>query len=301
MPPLFMKVEILCASYGTLDVTLYLKNLVDQGIFQLKVRNETFGSDPNPGTPKMLAINYKIDGHLFCVEQTENTDFNFFTRNYPESERLGIYYTNNSKPAIIKATLDNLLSIWKQKNIDIIVCGFTYIPGYPFHWVESLFKESSHPNIKLMICQCLAKAQQLGRYRFVSFLEHDVLYPSDYFDYPDISSTYTSIMNSNYIGVTKQGYEAFIGNFNVLSQYTCHFDFAVKHFFDSFRSTIETGDGPLEPYARVLTYQGSSPSIHINEQGSFTQHAACFSHAYYPYSEYWGYYQDVMDLIDPLT
>lgn len=290
-----MELKILCATYGTLDVTSRLTELVSQGSFHFKVCNDVFGTDPNPCTLKTLKVNYRLDGIDLCVEQSENSYISLYKRN---TDRVGIYYTDNSKPAIVKATLDNLLHIWNHKNIDIVVCGFTRVPGYPFHWIDSLFKESSHPNIKLMICQCLAKAQLLGSYKFVSFLEHDVLYPLDYFDYPDIPDSYTSIMNSNYIGLTKNGFEGFSGGFNVLSQYTCHFDFAVTHFFDSFRSTIAIGDGPLEPYERVMIYQGLSPSIHINEQGSFTQHAARFDHIYYPYSTYWGYYENILFLID---
>jgi hypothetical protein len=82
---------------------------------------------------------------------------------------------------------------------DIITCSWEDIKDNPFIALRSKYKESSHLNITLQVLQCLLYAKSINNYEYVSFLEHDVLYPEDYFTVP--SSRPDVYCNMNYIGV----------------------------------------------------------------------------------------------------
>jgi hypothetical protein len=71
-------VQILQASYGVpgrqIDVTRTLQGMVNQGTSQIRVSNETFGTDPAPGQPKRLFLVYNYRGQQRSMTFNENDE-----------------------------------------------------------------------------------------------------------------------------------------------------------------------------------------------------------------------------------
>lgn len=208
------------------------------------------------------------------------------------SGRLGIFYTNNNSSYVIK-TLDNLKSIVESKpNFDIIVCSQENLPYCSFPVVPSLLKESSWVNLAVQILQALYKGREVFKYKYVSFLEHDVMYPPDYFDYSDFD---TDILhNVNYRGVCEYGYQYFGGQFPVLSQMTVKLEYAIDHF-EKFLLERVAGitHRDLELSGSATKRLTGAPAIHINRD-SFTGHGNYFTINYLDQEiPYWGHYSNL--------
>lgn len=164
------------ASYGGQDCTEQIKAKCKDGKFNFWVNNSIIG-DPLPGVRKTMEI-YLESGE--CLKYDEHS-----LASYPATKlnKLGIWYTNNDNPKTEKtilASLDNLRFI---SGMDIITSVWHPIKRNKFPELVSPYRSSSHLNQLLQILQCLYFAREIKEYEYVSFLEHDVLYPSDYSSY----------------------------------------------------------------------------------------------------------------------
>jgi hypothetical protein len=281
------------ASYGGVDCTEIVKSRIKNGSLILRSDNNIIG-DPSVGKTKNLVItingkNYTTpEGHLFT---------------YPKStkKKLGIFYSNNTKPETFPAIRASLKSIEKasKDKADILTCMWNHEPENPFPEYIAWTKTFSHLNQLLQIMQLLYVAKQINEYETVSFLEHDVLYPEGYFDYPDVSLG-TVITNMNYMGINKSGWQGVPVKHEPFHQMTMRFDEAIKHCESILENALVTNSGMIEPQIpNILRKKWNciNPAVHINHGGHFTSHFSIYSTTDLKnHDEYWGEHKDYLNL-----
>jgi hypothetical protein len=268
--------EIIKATYGGADVTSVIKARIKNGQLRMKVSNDTLG-DPAPGTFKFLEVIHS-EGIKKVPEGSYIT--------LPESQinKLGIWYSNNNHDKTVRESVMNLQRF--ENVVDILTCVWNPIPGNPFYEVSAMTKSSSHLNIVIQILQLLYAARSSGKYKYVSFLEHDVLYPDGYFDFPDFE---TGIMtNMNYIGICEAGFQRKTANHEPLHQMTMIFTEAIAHFENLVKEAIEKGGVLVEPNPGRKQWMCPNPAIHVNHGRHFTSHFSIYSRDTYEEDAFWG-------------
>lgn len=129
---------------------------------------------------------------------------------------LGIFCTHNKiNPELLALTLDKIKTAANYTNhedelvngkveVEIVVCSWLPVPDCPFENMITHFRDQGHLNYILQLKQVLLAKQA----DMVCILEHDVIYPHNYF-----SKTFTEwdygkygIWNNNYIGMNHTGY-----------------------------------------------------------------------------------------------
>jgi hypothetical protein len=234
------------------------------------------------GVVKYLEL--EIDG---TVHNTKEGD----TFVYPKSntERLGIWYSNDTRyhPAVNQS----LATIQRAAEgiADIVTCVWHPVKDNPFHEVYSWNKISSHLTQLLQILQCIYVAKSMGEYKYVSFLEHDVMYGEGYFSYPDFGrgEVWT---NMNYGGINATGWQHRHQHDEPMHQMTMHMEDALEHFHGILGNALVTNSGLIESQ-RLTRKQWKSPteSVHINHGSHFTSHYTIYSRdSTYPVHPYWG-------------
>lgn len=208
------------------------------------------------------------------------------------TNKLGVWYSNNIElhPAMllsletIKEAADNVA--------DIITCPWNPIPNNPFEEVLSWTRHTSHINQILQIMQCILTAQRKKEYLYVSFLEHDVMYPKGYFDYPDFG--YGCVLtNMNYGGINKDGWQKRNQNDQPMHQMTMHVNDAINHLNKILLNAIVVNDGNIENNILPrINWNCKNEAIHINHGKHFTSHFNIYDKMN-PYSvhPYWGDYE----------
>lgn len=285
--------KIVKATYGPKDVTEYVQNFFKNEKINIYVSNDIFG-DTNHGVLKNLIVELD-DGSIL---ETNENEFLI----YPEilSERIGIFYTNNNdkrKEKALYASLESL-KIASKKTNNIITCVWNGIPKNPFFEIISQVKNSNHLNQVLQVLQLLYFLRKNAKnIKYVSFLEHDCLYPEDYFEYDDFECD--SISNTNYIGLCSYGWQPKNERTRPTSQVTMKFNSAIKHFENIFPNALLENRGSLEPwYSKTESFKSinwvnrdwicKNPSVHINHGHAFTSHFETFQKVFSESNEYWG-------------
>ena len=263
------------ATYGGKDVKSILDSKITNGTLKVKVSNDIFG-DPRPGVLKYL----EIESSAGSKKVAENA---YLSLPDTKNEKLGIFYTNNN---VNKVVSQSLKSLEKFENVDILTCVWQPIIGNKFYETQALTKNSHHLNIIIQILQLLYVAKQTGSYKYVSFLEHDVLYPDGYFDYPDFDNGVTT--NMNYMGICDKGFQKKTADHEPLHQMTMIFSQAVDHFENLFKEAIRNGSVLLEPGKNRQKWVCSNPAIHVNHGRHFTSHYSIYSKTTYDVDAYWG-------------
>jgi len=282
--------KIVKATYGGIDVSEKLINQIKNDKILIRVGNDIFG-DTKVGVLKDLEVEFYHDGVLHTKTVQENKYFIF-----PETstDKLGIFYSDNIDNNIRPCILASLNSINKSSSgkADIITNMWRKEPENPFLEIISTAQSRSHLNQVLQILQLLFVSQQIKPYKYVSFLEHDVLYAENYFDYEDFDEDY--IINTNYIGMKEQGFQSIRQNDKPTSQITMKFDFALNHFLKILPNALMHNHGSLEPHwsnsikFTFKSYASKNPNIHVNHGRHFTSHFDCFYHDYQQTNPYWG-------------
>lgn len=197
---------------------------------------------------------------------------------------LGIFYTNNTIPSIVSYCLNDLKKFTDK--IDIVTSVWRPIKDNPFKEILAITKSSNHLNIIIQILQLLYDTKNI-KYKYVSFLEHDVLYPDDYFNFIDFDDKYSGILNQNYIGLCHDGFQQRNYSEPPLHQIIMRFDSAVTHFESLITKGI-IGSVVMEP-KNLIERRCSNPSVHINHGRHFTTHFMVYSNNNIShYHEYWG-------------
>jgi hypothetical protein len=285
--------NILEATYGGVDCTAQIIAKIKDDRLIVRATNGIIG-DPAVGQLKSLVIT--IDGQTFSVKEGELLV-------YPptKNDRLGIFYSNNNNSAIYPAIRASLKSIKTaaEGRADIITCMWNHEPENPFVEYLAWTKTGSHLNQLLQIMQLLYNAKQMHDYKYVSFLEHDVLYPEGYFDYVDFPKG-TVITNMNYGGINKKGFQARKQDDEPFHQMTMHFDDAIAHCEAILANALVTNSGMIEPQTITRKqWTCKNKAIHINHGSHFTSHYSIYrSDVVSSTDSYWGNHSNYLHLFE---
>lgn len=277
--------EIIKATYGGRDCTNEIKGKVVGGKLIVRSDNNICG-DPLVGSIKWLEVTALIDGK----EVTEKVKEGVILRMpKPNTNRLGIFYSNNINERIYPSIRASLKSIQKaaEGKADILTCMWRREPENPFYETIAWTQTSSHLNQILQVLQLLYTARETGNYKYVSFLEHDLIYAEGYFDYPEFDSGV--LANMNYIGMNKDGYQPLGQRDKPTSQLTMLFGDAIKHFESLLPNALVTNSGLLEPQIPMVEWNAPNPNIHINHGSHFTSHYNVYKKTeLFQTHPYWG-------------
>ena len=283
---------IIKATYGGVDCTSQIQNKIVNDKLVIRVNNDIIG-DPAVNHVKYLEIEFN-DGYKAQIREG-----NTFV--YPESKnrKLGIFYSNNNNHSIWPAIYKSLETIKDASDgiADIIVCTWENMPNVPFQQYNSWYKSQSHLNQLLQIMQCLYMAKTMGQYDYVSFLEHDVMYPKGYFDYEDFESGQV-LTNMNYGGVCKKGWQKRNQNDEPFHQMTMNLDDAIAHCLEILPNALVTNSGMIETQKlRRIQWDCQNQAIHINHGVHFTSHNSIYDKQnLVEMHPYWGNINDYINL-----
>lgn len=281
--------SILHATWGSgdcqIDVTERLQSLVNGGRLLFTATNQLF-TDPCVNHIKTVKFSYRI-GRSSTEHVCEVQEGGFVSEPVTDTKNVGIFYTNLSVP---EKYLDRVLKQLAKSmdKVDIITCPWKPIKGNPFPELPWQYHISNHLTINLQILKLLYTAQEVGRYEYVFFLEHDVLYPEGYFEIEPFEVDVLS--NANYIGLSEEGFQLSHPAHEPLHQLAMRLPAAIEHFEGKLSKALTHGGIILEPNGRSWARrQSSQPAVHINHGGHFTSHYAIYSkdkvEASHPY---WG-------------
>lgn len=265
------------ANYGGKNVLDLLKTKVKNNKLELRVGNNIFG-DPAPGVVKYLDIEYN-DGLKKRIKEN-----GFLKIPDTSTNKLGIFYSNNNVDKVVHQSLQSLTKF--EGKADILTCVWKPIADNPFYEAIAMTQSSSHLNIIIQILQLLYAAKEMGKYKYVSFLEHDVLYPDGYFDFPDFE---TGIMtNMNYMGICNEGWQKRNADHEPLHQMTMIFQEAIVHFENLLKDAIRIGNVLVEPNPGRKQWKCINPAVHVNHGKHFTSHFSIYDKHTFTEEAYWG-------------
>jgi hypothetical protein len=137
----------------------------------------------------------------------------------------------------------------------------------------------------------------MHEYRYVSFLEHDVMYPVGYFDYPefDRGEVWTNV---NFAGINREGWQHKGQNDEPMHQMTMRIEDALEHFHGILGNALTTNSGLIE--TQILNrkqWNAANPAIHINHGSHFTSHFNIYrKDNTYTSHPYWGEHSHYLHL-----
>jgi len=269
------------ATYGNTDCLELIKSFVKDRKLVLRASNDLIG-DTQPGVVKWLEL--EINGVSYKIREGD-------TFVYPKSttNRLGIWYSNDqSNHPAVKKSLETI-KIAAENSADIVTCVWNRIENNPFHEIISWNRSSSHLNQLLQILQCIYTAKTMGEYRYVSFLEHDVMYAEGYFDYPEFErgAVWT---NMNYGGINREGWQWRGQDDEPMHQMTMRIEDGIEHFQNILGNALVTNSGMIETQTmQRKQWEAPNQSIHINHGSHFTSHYNIYrkQNTYFNHP-YWG-------------
>jgi hypothetical protein len=284
------------ATYGGKDCTDQIKRLVLNDRLVVKSSNDIIG-DPSVNTLKHLVVDYEHEGNHLQAIACEGSYISIPTT---MRSRLGVFYTNNNNDRISPTITQSLASIKRASDgkADILTSVWHRLHDNPFQQFEAWTKTSSHLNQLLQIMQLLYIARNTGRYEYVSFLEHDVLYPEGYFDFPEFEHGQV-LTNMNYGGLCKGGWQRRSQNDEPFHQMTMHFDDAIKHCEAIIPNAIQHNSGLIEPQKmKRIQWTCKNEAIHVNHGMHFTSHYSIYSKTHLTdMHPYWGSYSEYAHLL----
>ena len=279
--------NIIKATYGGVDCTSIIQLKVKNDKLIVRADNNIIG-DPAVGSVKTLNVTIEFNGEMITESVPEGILLIFPKT---KSNKLGIFYSNNNNSKIfpaIQASLESIRVAALDK-ADIMTCMWQSEPKNPFPEYLAWTKTSSHLNQLLQIMQLLYTAREVGVYDYVSFLEHDVLYPEGYFDFPEFEHgmVYT---NMNYKGINKDGYQPLGQRDEPFHQMTMRFNDAIKHCESILPNALVTNNGNIESDKVVRKqWKCKNSAIHINHGLHFTSHYNVYKkNNLYTNDPYWG-------------
>lgn len=290
------KMNILKATYGGVDCLQQIQAKVNGGKLIIRSSNDIVG-DTQPGVVKYLELQIEHEG---IVSDHSIKEHNLFVFPKSKNNKLGIFYSNNNTPSIYPAIRASLKSIQKaaQGKADILTCMWQKEPENPFPEFLAWTKTSSHLNQLLQVMQLLYQAKEIHNYDYVSFLEHDVLYPEGYFDFPDFEEGEV-LTNMNYMGMNTDGFQLLGQRDEPFHQMTMRFEEAIRHCETIFVNALVRNAGLIEPQNLVRKqWECINPSIHINHGKHFTSHYNIYrKDNTYLNHPYWGSFEEYKHLM----
>jgi hypothetical protein len=283
--------KIIKATYGGVDCTDIIQSKVNNDKLIIRSNNDIVG-DTQPGVVKYLDIEIDHEGNISNHKIKEH---NLFVFPKSLSNKLGIFYSNNNTPSIYPAIRASLKSIEKAAagKADILTCMWQHEPENPFPEFIAWTHTSSHLNQLLQVMQLLYQAKEIHNYEYVSFLEHDVLYPEGYFDFPDFEEGCV-MTNMNYMGINSSGFQPLGQKDEPFHQMTMRFDEAIKHCESILSNALIRNAGLIEPQNNIRKqWNCINPAIHINHGKHFTSHFNVYTKDIYDVQEYWGHHSNI--------
>jgi len=285
--------NIISATYGGVDCLHIVRSKVKGNRLIIMANNDIVG-DPSPGNRKSLVV--RVDTETITVEEGGLLV-------YPSSnnDRLGVFYSNNVNPKINNAIVASLKSIEKaaEGKADILTCMWRNEPENPFPEYIAWTQTFAHLNQLLQVMQLLYVARNINNYKYVSFLEHDVLYPESYFDYPDVNEGEV-ITNMNYMGICKDGFQGVPTKHEPFHQMTMRFDEAIAHCESILANALVNNSGLIEPQVGNIIrtqWECVNPAVHINHGHHFTSHYNIYSSTDLSKTNpYWGNHDNYLQL-----
>lgn len=200
----------------------------------------------------------------------------------PKMRLLGVWYSNNAAPEsllsnslkTIKAAVDS-----SYHNVEVSTCSWNTITGNPFPAAILRPSVSGHAAILEQINKAIDSAR--SDFDALVFLEHDVLYPPDYFD--RVASAFTDnpnapvVSNLNYIGLNATGWLAVKERHEPMHQLSMRKNYALANLARASADCHKQGWAYLEPegdranWAKIQPV-GRMPSVHVNHEKRFTSH-----------------------------
>lgn len=266
--------NIISATYGGKDCTEALRNRVVGDRLVVLSSNDIIG-DPCVNTVKTLVVEYEHEG---ITKKATASEGSYISIPQSTNRRLGIFYTNNNTDKTKPAILESIKSIQKAalNKADVITSVWNHIQDNPFNEYRSWFQASCHLNQLLQIMHLLFVARSTGKYDYVSFLEHDVLYPEGYFDYPDFESG-SVLTNMNYGGLCASGWQRRKQDDEPFHQMTMRFDDAIEHCMSILPNAVQHNSGLIEPQKmNRAQWKCDNEAIHVNHGYHFTSHNSIY-------------------------
>lgn len=219
---------------------------------------------------------------------------------------IGVFYTHNKiNASLLNASLNTIKEAQEYSNlqgvntVEIIAAPWEKLP-WPKTQYPSFFKHNGHLNICTQILRVLYNHKS----DLVCFLEHDCLYPVNYFervaeafmDNPEA----LAISNLDYIGLNETGYLAVKERHEPMSQLSMPHAIAKGNLERGVVDCIKEGWCYVEPNDKTgfvrLPYLGNYPSVHVNmnhtkENHHFTNHyGVCYEDqsSLGKHHPYWG-------------
>jgi hypothetical protein len=283
--------KILKATYGYVDCTPQIQSKVNKDKLIVRSDNNIIG-DTQLGNVKYLEVEIEYEG---VISNHKIQEHNLFVFPKTNLNKLGIFYSNNNTPAIYPAIHASLKSIQKaaKGKADILTCMWQHEPQNPFPEFIAWTHTSSHLNQLLQVMQLLYQAREIYNYDYVSFLEHDVLYPEGYFDFPDFEEG-VIMTNMNYMGINSNGFQPLGQRDEPFHQMTMRFNEAIKHCESILSNALIRNAGLIEPQNLIRKqWECINPSIHINHGRHFTSHFNVYTKNTFDNHGYWGDYKNI--------
>jgi hypothetical protein len=283
--------KILKATYGGVDCITQLQSKIVDNKIIIRSNNEIIG-DARPGSIKYLEVEIEYNENIYKESTVEG---NLFVFPKTDHNKLGIFYSNNNTPSIYPAIQASLKSIKKasEGKADILTCMWHPESENPFPEFMAWTQTCSHLNQLLQVMQLLYQAKEINQYDYVSFLEHDVLYPEGYFDFPDFEEGIV-MTNMNYMGINASGFQPLGQRDEPFHQMTMKFNEAIRHCESILANALVRNAGLIEPQNIIRKqWECINPSIHVNHGSHFTSHFNVYTKNTFNYHGYWGNCKDV--------
>lgn len=270
-----MSLHIKKAIYHNKDVTDLINSKIIGDSLMIQVENSKLGGDPAIGVFKKIEIDYSLNNIDYVRSYSEG---DLIALNNNSNRVCGIFYTDNFvNDIILQRVVDCIDMAAVHSNVTVIHSIWEKTIEYPNFYQISNLKNRSHFNIIYQICSLLSILEQSGNnYEYVAFLEHDVLYPIDYFNFEDFEGDI--VCNTNFMGLEQTGFSVNRGDLPQ-HQLIMRFNYAVNFYKNLLYMSI---NNPVcvEPddKSRFCFRKTINPSIHINARcGQFTSHCDTYS------------------------
>jgi hypothetical protein len=259
------------------------------GIDALEAIRKDFGSRLEPG---------EFDQLVRVVEQSQK--WNTPGERPAPLKMLGVWYSNNAAPVPLLqkslGTIERAATLSRQ-DVRVITCPWKAIERNPFPQTLASYKAGpGHLNIVRQMRQAMGPGMVNG-YVYadevawepdvVCFLEHDVLYPPDYFDRVALAFRQNPqakvVCNLDYQGLNATGWLAVKELHEPMHQISMRHETALANLERAEAECLAQGQTFLEPpgdrsdWAR-LAVRGVMPAIHVNHERRFTNHGEVVFH-----------------------
>jgi hypothetical protein len=194
---------------------------------------------------------------------------------------LGVWYTNNAAPELLLrmslGTIRRAAVATVHHDVAVRTSAWRPIADNPFPCHLGSPEAAGHAAILAQVRRCLDGA---GAYDAMLFLEHDVLYPPDYFDRMGnaLAAGAPVASNLDYEGLNETGWLVVCERHEPLHQLALCKEVALENLARAEAECLAQGWAYLEPqgdrsdWAR-LPPAGYMPAIHVNwPNGRFTNH-----------------------------